>query len=159
MVVEAATGARGRATRNRPVPDRRGSRVSRVMYVLLRVLTVLMLAQVVFAGLFLDGYGAWRAWHAMNGMVLIPLLGLVQVVLAVLLWRPGRGPGWMPLASVGLLATMVAQSALGTNGVVSLHFPLGMALMGFTGALLTRARSLARPTATPAATADPAPSS
>jgi cytochrome bd-type quinol oxidase subunit 2 len=77
--------------------------LARAMRLLLWLLTVSVLAQAIFAGLFLDGHDAWRDWHAANGMVLLPLLALVQAVLAVLVWRPGRGPSWPAIASVGLL--------------------------------------------------------
>src|SRR6266545_5501483 len=76
-----------------PVGGRRVALV-RAMYLVLWLLAVSVLAQAIFAGLFLDGHDTWRDWHAVNGMVLLPLLALVQVVLAVLVWRPGRGPGW-----------------------------------------------------------------
>jgi hypothetical protein len=54
--------------------------MSRVLWPLAAAVFV----QAGFAGLFLDGHDAWRGWHATNGMLLVPLLALVQVVLAVL---------------------------------------------------------------------------
>jgi uncharacterized membrane protein len=100
-------------------------------------------AQAVFAGLFLDGEAAWRDWHAVNGMLLIPLLVLLAVVLAVVLWRSG-GPGWMALASLALLLAIVVQNAMGQSGRVAVHVPLGVAILGLVGALLARTRDLAR---------------
>jgi hypothetical protein len=58
------------------------------MRLVLWLLAVSVVAQAILAGLFLDRHDAWHDWHAANGMVL-PLLALV---LAVLVWRPGRGP-------------------------------------------------------------------
>jgi cytochrome bd-type quinol oxidase subunit 2 len=123
-----------------------GSRsgIARALQVVLRLLAALVFAQAVFAGLFLDGDDAWRDWHATNGMLLIPLLALVEVVLAVLVWRSGRGPGWLALASVGLLLAIGAQVALGYTDQVAVHVPLGVAILGLTGTLLARTRNLRR---------------
>ena len=113
----------------------------RVMRVVLWLLTVAVFAQAVLAGLFLDGGDAWRGWHAVNGMLVLPLLALVQVGLAVLVWRRGRAPGWLAVASVGLLVALLVQSALGMTSQVAVHVPLGVAIFGLTGTLLVRARS------------------
>jgi cytochrome bd-type quinol oxidase subunit 2 len=123
-----------------------GSRsgIARALQVVLRLLAALVFAQAVFAGLFLDGDDAWRDWHATNGMLLIPLLALVEVVLAVLVWRSGRGPGWIALASVGLLLAIGAQVALGYTDQVAVHVPLGVAILGLIGTLLGRTRNLRR---------------
>jgi heme A synthase len=106
---------------------------------------VAVFAQAVFAGLFLDGGDAWRGWHATNGMLVLPLLALVQVVLAVLVWRRGRGPGWLTVASVGLLVALLVQNVMGMTSQVAVHVPLGLAIFGLIGTLLARARTLTRP--------------
>jgi cytochrome bd-type quinol oxidase subunit 2 len=123
-----------------------GSRsgIARALQVVLRLLAALVFAQAIFAGLFLDGDDAWRDWHATNGMLLIPLLALVEVVLAVLVWRSGRGPGWIALASVGLLLAIGAQVALGYTDQLAVHVPLGVAVLGLIGTLLGRTRNLRR---------------
>jgi hypothetical protein len=123
-----------------------GSRsgIARALQVVLRLLAALVFAQAIFAGLFLDGNDAWRDWHATNGILLIPLLALVEVVLAVLVWRSGRGPGWIALASVGLLLAIGAQVALGYTDQVAVHVPLGVAILGLIGTLLGRTRNLRR---------------
>jgi hypothetical protein len=123
-----------------PTGSRPGIAVA--LHLLLRLLAVLVFAQAVFAGLFLDGNAAWRQWHAVNGMLLIPLLALLAVVLAVLVWRSG-GPGWVALASLALLLAIVVQNAMGQSGQVAVHVPLGVAILGLTGALLGRTRNLA----------------
>jgi hypothetical protein len=119
------------------------------MSLVLWLLAVSLLAQVIFAGLFLDGHDAWRNWHAANGMVLLPLLALVQVVLAVVVWRPGRGPGWPAIASVGLLVAILLQIAMGQAGLLAVHVPLGVAIVGLVGTLLGRTRNLTRPATHP----------
>jgi hypothetical protein len=125
---------------SRPTGIRPGIAVA--LHLLLRLLALLVFAQAVFAGLFLDGNAAWRQWHAVNGMLLIPLLALLAVVLAVLLWRSG-GPGWIALASLALLLAIVVQNAMGQTSQVAVHVPLGVAILGLIGALLGRTRNLA----------------
>ena len=136
--------------RDRPAPvGVRRPGLARAMRVVLWLLAVSLLAQVIFAGLFLDGHDAWRDWHAANGMVLLPLLALVQVVLAVVVWRPGRGPGWPAIASVGLLVAILLQIAMGQAGLLAVHVPLGVAIVGLVGTLLGRTRNLTRPATHP----------
>jgi hypothetical protein len=126
----------------RPTGSRPG--IARALHLVLRLLAVLVFAQAVFAGLFLDGNAAWREWHATNGMLLIPLLTLLAVVLAVLQWRSG-GPGWVALASLGLLLAIVVQNAMGQASQVAVHVPLGVAILGLIGTLLARTRNLTPP--------------
>jgi hypothetical protein len=76
VAVPSASGSTG----NRP-------RTSRASQVTLRLLAMLVFAQAVFAGLFLDGKPAWRDWHAINGMLVhvplgVAILGLVGALLA-----------------------------------------------------------------------------
>jgi hypothetical protein len=134
---------------DRPTTSLRRPGIVRAMRVVLWLLAVAVFAQPVFAGLFLDGHDAWRDWHATNGMIVLPLLALVQVVLAVLWWRPGHGPGWPAVASVGLLVAIQIQSVLGMNGLLAIHVPLGVAIPALVATLLVRTRSLTRPTTDP----------
>jgi cytochrome bd-type quinol oxidase subunit 2 len=129
----------------RPATEQRHNGTVRAMRVLLWLLAAAVFAQAVFAGLFLDGATAWRGWHAINGMLVLPLLALVQVVLAVLVWRRDGGPGWLPIASLGLLLALLVQSVLGQASQVAVHVPLGLAIFGLIGTLLTRARTLTGP--------------
>jgi hypothetical protein len=131
-----------------PTGSRPGIAVA--MHLMLRLLAVLVFAQAVFAGLFLDGNTTWRQWHAINGMLLIPLLALGTVVLAVVLWRSG-GPGWIALAGLALLLAIIVQNAMGQSGEVAVHVPLGVAILGLIGALLGRTRNLARAPTDPSA--------
>ena len=129
---------------DQPATDPRGSAIVRAMQVVLWLLAVAVFAQAVLAGLFLDGGDAWRTWHATNGMLVLPLLALLQVVLAVLVWRRGRGPGWLTVASVGLLLALLVQNVMGMTSQVAVHVPLGVAIFGLIGTLLARARTLTR---------------
>jgi hypothetical protein len=130
-------------TTSPPTGSRRGIAVA--LHLVLRLLALLVFAQAVFAGLFLDGNQAWRDWHAVNGMLLIPLLALLQVVLAVLLWRSGGGPAWIALAGLALLLAIVLQNAMGQTSQLAVHVPLGVAILGLVGTLLGRTRNLTPP--------------
>jgi hypothetical protein len=127
-------------TTSPPTGSRRGVAVA--LQLVLRLLALLVFAQAVFAGLFLDGNQAWREWHAVNGMLLIPLLALLQVGLAVLLWRSGGGPAWVALAGLALLLAIVLQNAMGQTSQLAVHVPLGVAILGLVGTLLGRTRNL-----------------
>ena len=134
---------------DRPATGARRPGMVRAMPVVLGLLAVAVFAQAVLAGLFLDGGDTWRGWHALNGMLVLPLLALIQVVLAVLVWRRGHGPGWLAIASVGLLVALLVQSMLGMTSQVAAHVPLGVAIYGLTGTLLVRTRALTRPAPRP----------
>jgi hypothetical protein len=135
---------------DRPATSGRCSAIVRAMHVVLWLLAVAVFAQAVLAGLFLDGGDSWRDWHAINGMLVLPLLALAQVVLAVLVWRGGHGPGWLTVASVGLLVALLVQNVMGMTSQVAVHVPLGLAIFGLVATLLVRARTLTRPTTHPA---------
>ena len=122
----------------------------RAMRVVLGLLAVAVFAQAVLAGLFLDGGDSWRDWHAINGMLVLPLLALAQVVLAVLVWRGGYGSGWLTVASVGLLVALLVQNVMGMTSQVAVHVPLGLAIFGLVATLLVRARTLTRTATHPA---------
>ncbi|MEV4114349.1 hypothetical protein [Nonomuraea sp. NPDC049695] len=76
--------------------------------------------------------------HVMAGMV-VHLVALVQIVLAVLVWRPGRGAGWPALASVALLVVGLAQHF--TWPWLGAHLPNGVLLFGLIVAVLVWAWS------------------
>ena len=128
--------------RDRPTTGPRQPVIVHAMRVVPGLLAAAVFAQAVLAGLFLDGGDGWRAWHAVNGMLLLPLLALGQVVLAVLAWRRGRAPGWLAAASGGLLLALLIQNVLGMTNQVAVHVPLGLAIFGLAGALLVRTRAL-----------------
>jgi heme A synthase len=137
--------SRASSGHDRPATGAPPPRMVRAMRLVLWLLAAAVFAQAVLAGLFLDGGDAWRGWHALNGMLVLPLLALVQMVLAVLVWRRGRGPGWLALASVALLAALLVQSVLGMTSQIAAHAPLGVAIFGLTGTLLVRTGTLTRP--------------
>ncbi|GAA2669239.1 hypothetical protein [Nonomuraea recticatena] len=66
--------------------------------------------------------------HVMIGMV-SHLIGLLQIVAAVLYWRPGRGAGWPALASLALFVLGIAQHFLLAIGLGA-HVPNGVLMFG-----------------------------
>lgn len=71
--------------------------------------------------------------HVMAGLA-VHLVALVQIVLAVLVWRPGRGAGWPALASLGLFVLGMAQHF--TWAWLGTHVPNGLLLFGLVAAVL-----------------------
>jgi hypothetical protein len=90
-----------------------------------------VLGQAALAGLFVTGDVDLLEWHRNNAGFTHVLLYL-QLVAAILLWRPARGPGWPALAGLGLVAAETAQVGLGQARMIALHFPLGMTIFGLS---------------------------
>jgi hypothetical protein len=89
---------------------------------------IAVFAQPLLAGQILAGDFDIVAIH--GGVAnLITLLALGQIVAAILLWRPGRGPVWPIWASVGLLLAEVLQEGFGYAGLRAAHVPLGTAVV------------------------------
>lgn len=107
---------------------------------LLYTLRVAIVAQAVtlvvtasLAGQSVSTGGAMGEAHVMAGM-LVHLVALVQIICAVLVWRPGRGAGWPALVSFGLFLVGMAQHF--TWELLSAHVPNGVVLFGLITAML-----------------------
>jgi len=96
-----------------------------------------VLAQAALAGLFVTGDVDLLAWHRNNAGVTHGLLYL-QLVAAILVWRPGRGPLWPVPASLAIVAAETVQVMVGQDRVIALHFPLGMAIFGMSAVFTFR---------------------
>ncbi|MER6945166.1 hypothetical protein ABT294_14170 [Nonomuraea sp. NPDC000554] len=94
---------------------------------------VALLVAASLAGQAVQAGGALIESHVMAGLV-VHLVALVQIVLAVLVWRPGRGAGWPALASVALFVVGLAQHV--TWLWLGAHLPNGVALCGLITAVL-----------------------
>jgi hypothetical protein len=86
---------------------------------------VLAVAQPIFIGAFLQGNYDALAWHKANA-TFVGVAAFAMVVAAVLRWRPGRGPGWVPLACVVIAAAIVVQIVFGYSRTLAIHIPLGV---------------------------------
>lgn len=124
-MVDLTTAAGGQA------PPRAARRRRRWPLSLLRlVVTTHALAvftQPVLAGQFLSGHFDFVAVHGAVAHV-IALLSLTQVVAALLLKFPGRGPLWPLWMSLLVLLAEGLQVGVGYGRVLSLHVPLGVAI-------------------------------
>lgn len=100
----------------------------RAFKILIVLSGVAVLVQAVTAGQVIAG-GASSVHAAGAGAV--HLLQLLTFIAAVLVWRPGRGPGWPALASLVVMLLGFTQSAIGSS-LTAVHVPLGMTLFGLT---------------------------
>ena len=91
------------------------------------------LAQAVLAGRFLSGDFAMLTAHELNATRGVVIVAFVQIVVAVLAWRLGGGPGWLVWAVVIVFVATVGQIALGFTRVLGLHVPLGVSIIATVG--------------------------
>jgi hypothetical protein len=96
---------------------------------------VFALAQAVLAGGFLAGHYDFLAMHKENATI-TGIAGIVVILTAVLLWKPGGGPGWPIAVSAVLFAAEAGQIILGYGRVLAVHVPLGVLIIVGIGTLL-----------------------
>jgi len=101
--------------------------------VVVTVEAVMTFTQAVFAGGFLSGHYELLGLHADYGRI-TGYAAVAQLITAILLWRPGRGPGWPVLVCTLLLGAVGSQIYLGFARILSIHVPLGVAVI--TGSVL-----------------------
>jgi hypothetical protein len=89
---------------------------------------VLVAAQPILAGYFLAGDVDAMAWHGPIGSSLF-LIAMIQLVAAVLYWRPGRGRLWPALVTLGLIVAELTQVVFGYLQNFAVHVPLGTAIV------------------------------
>ncbi|RMI46773.1 hypothetical protein EBO15_05350 [Actinomadura harenae] len=89
---------------------------------------LLIFLQAILAGRFLSGgYGA-LSMHSANAM-LTTFVGMLAIAAAVLVWRPGGGPARPIIPAVVMVVLETVQMGLGMGRVLTLHVPLGTALL------------------------------
>jgi hypothetical protein len=92
--------------------------------------TLLLFVQAITAGLLLSSPDA-RALHSAGAYGLFTV-GLLHLVAAILVWRPGGGSPTPLLYAVGFFGLTLAQIALGIGHVKTLHVPLGVLMFGMS---------------------------
>lgn len=108
------------------------------------ILVILILAQATLAGQFLFNGGEIDVHGYLgNGSF---LLGLVAAALVIF----GRGPIWLVVAAVALLAALFAQIGLGYAGresaaAASMHIPVGVTSLGLAVAVVILGAGARRP--------------
>ncbi|WP_206641576.1 hypothetical protein [Nonomuraea polychroma] len=119
------------------------SRTTQALRAVVVLHVVALLFQAVTAGMLLSSPGG-RALHMSSGIALA-VIGLLHLVVAVLVWRPGGGSARFIAPAALLLVFTIVASTLGEMGAKTLHVPLGVLLFG--GGVAQLFRVLARPAA------------
>jgi hypothetical protein len=122
-------------------PHRGGGGAAALFWVT-AVQAALVFLQAALAGQFLNGNQAALSLHQANGEV-IPLLTILQLVVAARVWRRRR-VAWPAGASALLLVAVVLQAVFGYSRQLAVHVPLGVAIFGTTLWLLLGTRRLVR---------------
>ncbi|NUR74116.1 MAG: hypothetical protein HOU81_25185 [Hamadaea sp.] len=85
---------------------------------------VAIVAQPVFAGVYLSGDFDGLRWHAVGADV-VTSLGYVQLIAAAVVWVRRRRSGQF-FATLGVVAAETVQYFAGMDGALWLHLPLGV---------------------------------
>jgi hypothetical protein len=112
-----------------PVAVKRGPRATLWMLRIVLLLHAgLVIAQPVLAGYFLSGEADAIDIHGPIGSTLW-MIALLQFVVAVLYWRPGRGRLWPALVTILLFLAEMTQMIFGYLQNFAVHVPLGTAIV------------------------------
>jgi hypothetical protein len=95
-----------------------------VMRTLVSAHVVAILAQPVFAGVYLSGDFDGLSWHAIGADV-VTSIGYLQLIAAIVVWARARR-AWPFLATLAVVAAETVQYFAGLDGALWLHFPLGV---------------------------------
>jgi hypothetical protein len=108
------------------------------------VTSLLVFAQAVLAGQFMSGDSSALAFHEMNGTEIIEPAIIVQTLLSILVWRPGRGPWWPVVWTLVVFGALFLQITYGFERRLQLHVPLGVAILAALVMMLTATRGISR---------------
>lgn len=112
-----------------PPPVPRGPRATLWLLRSLALLFLLaVLAQPVFAGLYLSGDWDALALHSGNAVV-VESLGFFLTVAGLLYWLAGRGRGRVALCCAALWFVAEMQAGFGYARMLGLHVPLGVTVV------------------------------
>lgn len=90
---------------------------------------LLAFAQPVLAGGFLSGDYDMLEIHKLNASY-TGYAAMFVALAGILLWKPGRGPGWIALIALLQLGVVLVQYTIGFEHILLLHIPLGVAIVG-----------------------------
>jgi cytochrome b561 len=111
-----------------PLTHRRPRTTLVVLRILLVIHAVLVAAQPILAGYFLSGEVDAMSWHGSIGSSLF-LIATVQLIAAILYWRPGGGRAWPAFVTLGLIVAELTQVVFGYAQNFAVHVPLGTAIV------------------------------
>jgi hypothetical protein len=117
-----------------PVPTAAGA-LGTALRLVVTLGAIAVLGQAVLAGQILGGDSGALLAHGTGAMVLV-VIGLVQLVVAVVAWRRRRAPGSVALVSGLVLLALVGQTLAGAMSLLAVHIPLGVAIFGGYAGLL-----------------------
>ncbi|MCF6476394.1 hypothetical protein FAF44_49855 [Nonomuraea sp. MG754425] len=106
------------------------------MRVVVTLQAVALLVQSITAGLLL-GSPDGRMLHGLTALAVV-FTTAVQLLVAILVWRPGGGSPRFLANSAFMLVLSMAEAALGEAHAPGLHVPLGVLLFGWSVILLLR---------------------
>ncbi|GAA3741304.1 hypothetical protein GCM10022225_25890 [Plantactinospora mayteni] len=96
--------------------------------VLLTLVALLCYLQAILAGQFLSGtYGSLLAHQNTAAVIDMLLILAIPTALVITLW--GRRPWWPVLFAAGLLGLTSTQNWLGFGRILTVHVPLGVAIV------------------------------
>jgi len=122
------TGTIAETAQSEPAPRR--PRATRALLVtVLGIHAAAAVGQPFLAGAYLSGNVDAIDVHSVSGFML-SLVCLVQLVVAVLFWRPGGGPLWPVWATAVLFLAESVQIGMGFVRALAVHVPLGVAIVG-----------------------------
>ncbi|GAA2700266.1 hypothetical protein [Nonomuraea recticatena] len=109
----------------RAVPETSRTMLSgQVLRAVVSAHTVAVVGQPVFAGVYLSGDYDGLSWHAVGADV-VTAIGLVQVIVAIMVWVRLR-LAWPFFATSAVVAAETVQYLAGMDGALWLHLPLGV---------------------------------
>ncbi|WP_086729267.1 hypothetical protein [Streptomyces carpinensis] len=149
----AAAEPGGSDIRESPDPRPPSARARGALRAVTTVHAAALFTQAILAGRFLSGDYDMLTAHAVNANVIVTV-GLVQVVVAVVYWRRGRGPGRPAAVSAVLLVAEAGQAVLGYQRSLGVHVPLGVTLIAAGLLLLVQVWRPLPPNPVPAAPGD-----
>ncbi|ASO21248.1 hypothetical protein FHR81_002218 [Actinoalloteichus hoggarensis] len=115
---------------------------------------VTLFLQAVLAGQFLSGTFGSLQRHQ-DGAALADMLLITAFLVAIPARWPGRGPRWPLVASLGLLGLTGAQNVAGFERLLTVHIPLGVAIILLAVLLAVRSWRLVPHAPSPPKTAVP----
>lgn len=112
------------------ISGRRGPAWRRVLASLAGLQAIAVLSQAWLAGGFLTGISGFLEVHRTMAFGVIQLIAYLAVIVAILYWRPGRGPTWPIAVTAVSVVAIGVQIAVGFSNVLQVHIPLGVSIFG-----------------------------